>query len=114
MLRSSDILARWDDTTLAVLQRQVSGPQDAYVYAQRLQAIIDHCGTLMLDTPLPHAAIGAALSHARCNPHILVSAARQALERAKETLSICIAGQDKNVTPLRRPSRAELQIAEPA
>ena len=114
MMRGSDILARWDDTTLAVLQRQVSGPQDAYIYAQRVQAIIDHCGTLMLDTPVQPAAIGAALSHARSNPQILVTAARQALEHAKESLSICIAGQDKNVTPWRRPPRAALQIAEPA
>jgi CheY-like chemotaxis protein len=113
MLRGSDILASWDEATIAIVQKQVIRPLDAHICAQRIRDVIAHCVGLICEPSLPDIAIGVALSSSQKTLQALVTAAQHALEKAKLTLSICFSDQDKNPVPLHSQALACTEPAEP-
>eukprot|EP01037_Dinobryon_pediforme_P009477 gene9477-9557_t len=86
MLRESDILSQWDETTFAILQRHATGPQDALKFAQRLQLIVQHCSSLIDNNMAGGCAIGIAF--AQSGLQNLIQDAQQALKTARAGVSL--------------------------
>ena len=89
MLREADILGTWNETTFAVLQRHVTGPQDALKFAQRLQFILRDCGSLIENAVAKGTAIGIAL--VRSGLQDLIDDAELALKTAQSDFSVRLA-----------------------